>query len=252
MMKKTLQTLIILMSLLATSAWSLDHEPVVITSNDYGSFTSSQNQGSGALLDIVREAFAQVDREVIFKFYPWKRVENEALKGKSFAAVPYFKTQERQKKFNYSDPLVPLYTRFFYHKEKFPNGFEWNKYEDFKGYIMGGVLGDWYVPLYEKSGLEMEIVPSLVQNFKKLAIKRVDFIIMDELTGLELIHKHYPEGASKIGTLDKPENVRGLHLMISRTYPDSVVITAQFNQGLKILKRTGRYAQILKAYNIPQ
>jgi polar amino acid transport system substrate-binding protein len=252
MMKKILQSLLIMMSLFVTSAWSSEHDPVIITSNDYGSFTSSKNQGSGAVLDIVREAFAEVDREVIFKFYPWKRVENEALKGRSFAAVPYFKTEEREKKFNYSDPLVPLYTRFFYHKEKFPNGFKWEKYEDFRGYLMGGVLGDWYVPLYEKAGVKAEIVPSLAQNLKKLAMKRVDFIIMDELTGLELINKHYPEGISKIGTLDKPENVRGLHLMISRTYPNSAEITAQFNKGLKILKKTNRYKEILEAYQIPE
>lgn len=251
-MKNILQSLLVIISLLSTNAWSSKLDPVVITTNDYGSFTSSVNQGSGAVLDIVREAFAMVDREVTFKFFPWKRVENEALKGRSFAAVPYFKTQERKKKFNYSDPLVPLYTRFFYHKEKFPKGFKWDKYEDFRGYLMGGVLGDWYVPLYEKAGVAAEIVPTLDQNVKKLAMKRVDFIIMDELTGSELIKKHYPEGVSKIGTLDKPENVRGLHLMISRSYPDSANITAQFNKGLKLLKKTSRYKEILDTYKIPE
>lgn len=238
--------------MLICAAFCYAEEPVIIVSNDYEPYSSSKNNGSGVILDIVKQAFDEVHLKVEYEFYPWKRCEIYLNRGIAFAAAPYFKTEERLLKYNYSDPLMYVFQRFFYNKEKFPKEFEWKKLEDFQGYIMGGVRGYWYIPAFEKAGLEIELVTSDLQNIAKLILQRIDFTVVTEVTGLRLLREHYPKEMDKIGVLDKPESVEEFYLLISRTYPDSAEITEKFNNGLKMLKEKDSYRKILQYYNIPE
>ncbi len=227
-------------------------EPVIIVSDDYEPYTSSKNSGSGVILDIVKQVFDESHIETVFKFYPWKRCEANVAKGNAFAAVPYFKTEERLRKYNFSDPIIYSFNRFFYNKEKFPKGVEWNILEDFRGYTMGCILGYWYMPAFERAGLRTEAVDSDLQNMEKLINRRIDFTILDERTGLWMLREHFPNETGKIGMLDKPESFIQFYLLISRTYPNTARITEQFNNGLRMLKQKGGYRKILQHYNMPE
>lgn len=243
---------LIVVCLLVFSTICYAKEPIIIVSDDYEPYTSSKNKGSGVILDVVRQAFDKVQIEVVFEFYPWNRCERMVEKGRAFAAAPYFKTKERLEKYDFSDPIVHSINRFFYNKEKFPNGFEWKTLKDFQGYHMGGVRGYWYMPAFERAGLETEIVPSDLQNLGKIIYQRIDFTIIDELTGMQLLYKHYPKEVDKIDVLEKPESFSPFYLLISKTYPDTAGISEKFSQGLKILKEKNSYKNILKHYNIPE
>lgn len=83
---------------------------VLIVTGDYEPVTSSNKEKPEVILDIVKVAFA---------------------------AVPYFKTEERLKKYNFSNPIIKSYNRFIYNKEKFYQGCEWEPLTDFKDYVMG-------------------------------------------------------------------------------------------------------------------
>jgi polar amino acid transport system substrate-binding protein len=225
-------------------------ESVLILSDDYDPYTSSHQQGSGVMLDLVRQAFAAKGIEVTYEFAPWKRCEQMVAKGEAFGAAPYFKTEERLQHYNFSDPIIYSINKFFYNTEKFPNGFTWNTLEDFQGYSMGGILGYWYIPAFERAGLTVEKVESDKQNLAKLIAQRIDFTVIDELTGMLLLRQHFPDDMHKIGVLDKPESFLEFHVMISRTYPKTAEFTDQLNQGLKQLKESGEYHTILKKHHI--
>ncbi|MHC4887740.1 MAG: substrate-binding periplasmic protein [Planctomycetota bacterium] len=226
-------------------------EKVVIVSGDYVPYTSSEKSGSGAAIDIVRKSLALVEIEVNFKFYPWKRCETHVKHGTAFAAVPYFKTKERHETFNFSNPIIRSFNRFFYRKAQFPNGFQWKTLKDFKGYRMGGILGYWYLPAFKRAGLDVVLVRDDVQNLTKLSKGRIDFTVIDEITGKLLIEKHLPKEADSIAVLEKPESFDTFHLLTSRSYPDSGKLQQAFNRGLKMLIKSGDYHRILKAYNFP-
>jgi polar amino acid transport system substrate-binding protein len=249
-MKKIFGILLIA-SILCCSALSYSDDSIVIVTNDYGPYTSIKNNGSGFILEIIKEAFNEVNLKVTFKFYPWKRCLKEVDQGLAFAAAPFFKTQAREKKYDYSDPIFPMFNRWFYNKESFPEGFEWSEIEDFQGYRIGGVLGYWYIPEFDKLGLNLELVKSDLQNLQKLVSHRIDFTIIDELTGNDIIREHLSSSTDIIGVLDKPYDFQESYLLISRDYPNSEIIKKKFNQGLKMLKENGRFWQILINHEVP-
>lgn len=225
---------------------------IIIASNDYEPYTSSKNGGEGVLLNIIEQAFKEVDLEVSFRFFPWKRCQDEVDKGLAFAATPYFKTIERQAKYDFSDPILPMFNRWFYNKENFPNGFEWSEMDDFQGYRIGGVLGYWYIADLQQLGLNPELVSNDLQNLQMLATHRIDFTIIDELTGNGLVRKYLPSSLDNIGTLEKPYDFQYSHLLVSRNYPNSEAIREKFNEGLRILKENGKYWQILIKHKVPE
>lgn len=226
-------------------------EKVIIASNDYEPYTSSRQNGSGVILDIVREAFEEAGIEVVYKFYPWMRCELYVKTGKVFAATPYFKTEERIKKYDFSDPIIYSYNRFFYNKEKFPKGYDWNKIGDFKDYRLGGILGYWYIPALERAGINIAYSTKDKKNLLLLIHQRIDFTIIDELTGFKLLKYNFPEDVHKIGVLKKPESILKFHLLISRKYPQNIELTANFNKGLEIIKNKSVYKNLLELYAIP-
>jgi polar amino acid transport system substrate-binding protein len=249
---KNLYRYLFSLSLLFCSVFAYTENPIVIATNDYTPYTSTKNDGSGVILEIIRQAFNEVDLEVDYQFYPWKRCLGEVDKGLVFAATPYFKTDARQKVYDYSDPILPMFNRWFYNKEKFPDGFEWSEMESFQGYRIGGVIGYWYIPEFERLGLNFELVKSDLQNLQKLVNHRIDFTIIDELTGNDLIREHLSTNAGNIGILEKPYDFQESYLLISRDYPNSEVIKKKFNQGLKMLKDNGKFWQILISHEVPE
>jgi polar amino acid transport system substrate-binding protein len=249
---KNLYRYLFSLSLLFCSVFAYTEDSIVIVSNDYEPYTSTKNGGSGVILDIIRQAFNEVDLNVTYKFYPWKRCLVEVDQGLAFAATPYFKTDARRKKYDYSDPILPMFNRWFYNKENFPEGFEWSEMEDFQGYRIGGVIGYWYTPVLERLGLNLELVKSDLQNLQKLDSHRIDFTIIDELTGNDIIREHLSSSTDKIGVLDKPYDFQESYLLISRDYPNSEIIKKKFNQGLKMLKENGKFWEILISHEVPE
>ncbi len=243
--------LLIFSILIILTTYCCAGEKVTITTNDYAPYTSTKNNGSGFILDIVRKTFKEVGVEVVYEFYPWKRCEFYVEHGKAFATTPYFKTEERIKKYNFSEPIIYSYNRFFYNKEKFPNGYEWNKIEDFKNYEIGGILGYWYIPEFKRAGLSVFYSSKEKMNLMLLIRKRIDFTIIDELTGRKLMNKNFPKEVDKIGVLKKPLSVLKFYLLISRKYPNHEKLTEKFNRGLKIVKEKTIYKKLLNHYSFP-
>ena len=200
-------------------------ESVVIMSDEYGQYTSSRENGSGVILDVVREAFAEAGIEVEYKFAPWIRCEKMVAEGEAFAAAPYFKTEERLARYNFSDPIIYSHNEFFYNRAQFPGGFTWSTLADFRGYIIGAVRGYWYIPRFERVGIAVEKVSSDRLNLAKLLTDRIDFTVIDRLVGEELIETHFPEEASAFATTKKPLSFIKFHLLVSRSYPDTATLT---------------------------
>lgn len=242
-------TFLILIFIISVS--SKAQEPVIIMSGDYIPYTSSKNKGSGVVLDIVKQSLYTQGVVVEFRFAPWKRCENMVLNGDVFAALPYFKTDERLQKFDFSDPIVYSRNKFFYLRDNFPNGFSWNNLEDFQGYKIGGILGYWYFNDFEEADLTVEKARTDIQNIRRLLSKRIDFIIIDEITGLYLINRYFKEREEDIGIVEKEESYSPFHALISRIYPGSAELTIKLNKGLEELIKSGEYNKILIKYNLP-
>lgn len=226
---------------------------IVFSTSNYEPYVvNTKGVASGVIPDIIEEALkgSVFAPDIIFE--PWLRGEHALKAGKVFACFPYLKTAERQGEFVFSDPLIYFFPKFFYLKSRFPNGFEWRKLSDFKGYTLGGVRGYWYEKQFKQAGLTIHYVTSDKQNIQMLKLKRVDFTLIDELVGWELVGQSFPKELASYEVASKPESSAAFHLMISPNYPNSKAITRTFNLGLRRIVENGTYQKILERYQVPQ
>jgi polar amino acid transport system substrate-binding protein len=227
---------------------------IILTTGDWPPYVFEDADDPGPIAAIVNAAFKEVGVTTTVVFYPWKRAEDEVRQGNAFAAFPYAVSPERQKEFDFSDPLYTVKGKFFYNKKYNPNGLTFEKLEDLRGYKVGGLLGSWYQEAFEEAGLQVEYVSSSEQNVEKLVRGRIDLMIEEENSVWHLIRELYPDEVSQFATLEKPLEqpgvVNDLSLMVSRSYPESAKILEQFNTGLAAIRANGTYRKILERYEL--
>lgn len=229
----------------------LNAEKVLLVTGDWYPYTIENSLNKGAFTEIVSAVFTEMKVEFQIEFYPWKRAEMMVENGVAWAVFPYKTTPERKLVFNFSDQIMNGTGRLFYYKPSNKVKIaDWIDFADLKGFKIGGVLGYWYEYDFKKAGLDVSYVVSDEINFRRLEKKIVDLVAADELVGRAIIQKYFPEHQDDFLVLPKETDVSSLHLMISRNYRDSEILTAKFNTSLKKLKESGLYAKILAKYGI--
>jgi polar amino acid transport system substrate-binding protein len=227
-------------------------EAVILMTASYEPFVIDDTDSvRGAGIDIVRAAFQESGVDVEFRCVPWRRGQNAARNGTAFAAFPYVLTDERTAIFDFSSPVIGFSTKFFFMKENFPDGFDWEVLADLKPYRVGGIRGYWYESAFKAAGLNVYYVSSESQAIHLLRKGRIHLAALDEMNGLALIDDLFPELRSAFGVARKPQSTTPLRLMISRKYPRAAELTTKFNDGLKAIVEKRTYHEILRNYGIP-
>ncbi len=229
------------------TSWS----KVKIATGEYPPYTTETLEDKGFVSAIVVAAFKEMGEEVEFKFFPWKRCEKVVEKGEFFAAIPYSKSEDREKEFDFSDIVHVTEEFLYYYKPKNDfSSFNYTGYSDLKPYKVAGVLGYYYVDPMKKKGINVDSTPNEISAFKKLIAGRVEFVPFDIITGSTLIREHFANESDNIKTVKNPIATSYSFLMISRKYPDAKALTEKFNRGLIIIKEKMIYNDIMKRHNL--
>ncbi len=132
--------------------------------------------------------------------------------------------------------------------------FDWSSIADLKGYSIGIVNGYSYGEMFEQAikdkTLRTETVTSDHQNIKKLMLDRVDLIMVEMVVGYTILNNSFVRSkAQMITNHPNPVYESEYHLMISKKLPshERQKILTDFNNGLKVLKESGRYQQMFDA-----
>ncbi len=227
-------------------------ERIQIVTNDYEPFVSSNPEKPGFILEVVKKLFELANIPLEVKFYPWRRCEKLVEAGEVFAALPYFKNEDRVNRFEFSRPLANSVNRFFYSVDRFPEGFSWSSLNSFIDKKIAAVSGYWYIKSFKRAGISMVMVNSDEQSIAMLLKGRADFSLMDEMTALIIIKKNHNQFLNKIKYVERPESVEKFFLMVSRKYDGQKEILKHFNKGLIGLKKNGRYINIMHKYDVPK
>ena len=225
-------------------------EKIILATGEWRPYTSQGMENYGLFTEIVTAVFRELGMEAEYRFYPWKRCEAELVSGKVAAIFPYYKTDERMKIYHYTDSVAVSKNGFFYLKKRLQGkDIVYGKLEDLKPYKIGGNIGYWYIPDFEKAGLDTEYVPDEESNVRKLYAGRIDLFVQDLYVGWELIKKIYPENVGDFGILDKALSEGGLYLMFAKNNPQAGAMIQKFNEGLEMIKKKGIYKKILEKYD---
>lgn len=216
---------------------------VKLANGEWAPFQSQELKHYGVASYLVEQAFAHVGIQVEYAFRPWKRAYEEAKSGKLDGTLIWRKNAERQNAFYFSDVLIASESAIFHLKSL---KFAWTKDEDLKGYVVGGTLG--YQYSYDNiPGVRIERAGTDEQNFGKLLLKRIDLFGLDKLVGYDILNKYFTaEQRAQITYEPNPGELTKYYLMLSRAKAQNQQIIRAFNRGLKYLRDSGRYEEIMQ------
>ncbi len=218
---------------------------LTLATGEWQPYTSKEMTNYGKFTEILSAVFDEMGVDPQYRFYPWRRCFLNVKMGEVFGAFPYSITEERQKDVFYSESVVSSQNLLFYRIDKFPQGVVYEHLEDLKTYRLGGVIGYYYEEMFKQANLTVSYLPTEEKMLQLLYHKRIDFMPMNGQVGWHLIRKQHPTEIEKFATLSNPLSSEGLHLIISKKYPDAEKLLKQFNEALQIVKNKPIYQSIL-------
>ncbi len=234
----------ILLSLLCLLAPVSHAERISIVSSNYYPHYGEELPQQGAVLEIIRRAFALQGVETNITFMPFARAYREAQTANYTALAAPWYDEVRTQYFFYSEPLYPNHLVFFKKKHR---QITYQNYQDLaqQGYRLAVVQGYSQPQGLLESGLKIEKVASDQQMFQMLALDRVDLVIADRLNGMYQLQRYLPQQQHNFDWLHPAAEIRPMYLMLSRQDNRSEELLNRFNRGLKQLKESGQYQQII-------
>ena len=242
-MKKKL--LVVLLTLITVN--SLMAEKVTLSTGEWPPFTSEKNDKANLAERIVTEAFKLEGVEVEYKYYPWARAMQEAKVGNIDGSFPWSRNSEREEDFYFGEEFIVENEDVYFHLKSVP--FDWNTIEDLKKYKVGATLGYASVDFFKKNGIPVDSAPREELNFKKMLKGRIDVYKGSKLVGYSLINSLFtPEEAKLFTTHPKIIGKDRNWMMFSKTTAKGKMLSEKFDSGLKKLKDSGRYDEIVNTF----
>lgn len=219
-------------------------ETVTIAVGEWPPYTSQVNPSAQLAQKVVTAAFLLEGVHVEYRYYPWKRAYVEVMQGHVDATFPWYRSKARSEAFLFNhEPLLHGQEVFFHLKSL---DFHWNSFDDLKQYRVGGTLGFFDTSLLEQHGVTVDKVSSEEQNFEKMLRGRLDVYATTREVGYYLIHKLFSPAQAALFTHDpKPLHEADAFVMFSRKIPQSEALISTLDRGLRRLKASGRYGEIL-------
>ncbi|OUR98719.1 hypothetical protein A9Q84_04715 [Halobacteriovorax marinus] len=229
-------------------------ESVKLATEEYPPYTSNKISHNGYIAKIVTMAFAAVDYQVEYQFYPGARSFKLAKIGELVGTVPWSHRKEREEFFYYSRPVAVADTEVFFVLND--SNFSWDpskqSYEDLKGISIGGVRSYNYGDRFqdaENSGLiKVSRVNDVRQNFRKLFNKRLDVVISHKQVAMHHLNNTFSKSHMyRIKSFPvKTEEQKFYYILFSKKNPKGEEMKNKFNEGLSIIKRNGLFDEILQ------
>ena len=237
----------LLLSSWGAGALAQTQDTIRLTNGEWQPYLSKDVAHHGFASHVVTEAFAQVGVEVEYGFFPWARSFKLAKDGKWDGSVVWVDSEERRIDFLYSDPVVPSRFVFFHLKN---TKFDWDTYEDLTNVRIGGTLEYAYSKAFDEAEaagiIKTNRAPDDETGLRKLLKRRIEVFPGEVMVTYAQIRDTFTEDEAALFTHhDKPIHVQPMYLLLSKKVPTSEQMRDRFNEGLRLLKESERYDQII-------
>ena len=248
-MQRTLTGLVAFLMLIAGCgvAATQTSKTIRLTNGEWQPFLSKDVPHHGFASHIVTEAFALVGVEVEYGFFPWKRSMKLAREGTWDGSAIWGTSEERLQNFHFTDAVVPTTYVFFHLKT---TAFDWDDYDDLSDLKVGGTVEYYYSDAFEAA--EAAGVFRTVRgrsdevSLKNLLKGRIDVFPGAVMVTYEQIRDTFSEQEAALFTHHaKPIADKPLFVLLAKVVPGSERMRDLFNEGLRQLKASGRYDQII-------
>ncbi len=237
-----------LCAVLVTSVVSAQTSKTIrLTNGEWQPYLSKDAPHQGFASHIVSEAFALVGVKVEYGFFPWARAFKLAKDGTWDGSAVWLDSDERREHFHYSDAVVPSKVAFFHLKG---SNFDWNSFEDLRDVPIGGTLEYAYGDEFdaaEKAGIiKTDRAKNDKLGLKKLLKGRIKLFPGEIMVTYAQIREAFsPDTAALFTHHPRLIHEQPQHLILSKKVAGSEAMRDLFNEGLKQLKTSGKYDQII-------
>lgn len=244
-MRRKLSLWVSSLFLLLSSA--ISGETISIAFGEWPPYVSKDLPSYGIAAELATAAFRAVDIQTEYIIVPWNRALLMVENGEADATILWVWTEEREKKYLFSDIFLSGKAVFFHRVDM---EFDWEDYSDLEGYNIGGLLSASYPWLNQavESGLniKMELVQDEIQNFSKLLYNRIDLFSIDTLVAYDILRNSFSEEERKRITYHpRPIEQWDYRMMLTRTdLQRSRYLASKLNSGLEIIKQNGLFDEI--------
>lgn len=217
-------------------------QSIEISTGEWPPFLGEDLPEQGVIARLIRDIFAQENISVQFTFLPWSRAMHDTVNGKYAATAIWMFQDDRAKNFLYSQAVLDEKFVFF-HLKSVP--FYWQALTDLQGMLVGGVSGYSYGPEFDTAVknyvIGLDSVGSGEQNFRRLALGRVDVVAEEISVGYHMLRQRLPEIADLITHHPQPLLINQSFLLFPKAQPHSAALNELFNRTLADFRVTGRY-----------
>lgn len=221
---------------------------VRLTSGEWVPYTGENLPQFGCDSQIVTEAFALEGITVEYGFFPWARSYYLSESGAWDGTIEWADTPaHRETHYISTDPLSKQKWVFFYRQDR---PFEWQRLDDLAGKVIGLTIGyaygDVFEALKQKGTASFEEAPSDELNFKKLLAGHIDIFPIERRVGYSVMRTTLTgEERAQIAEHPRPINEYQTYLLLSKAALHNEQRIELFNRGLKLLRESGRYTEIM-------
>ena len=222
-------------------------ETIRLTNGEWQPYLSKVTPHYGFASHIVTEAFELVGVEVEYGFFPWSRAMKLAREGMWDGTAVWGTSEKRLQQFHFTDAVVPTTYVFFHLKT---TAFDWDDYDDLSDLKVGGTVEYNYSNAFEAAeaagvfrtirGRSDEV------SLKNLLKGRIDVFPGEVMVTYEQIRDTFSEQEAALFTHHaKPIVDKPLFVLLNKDVPGNEHMRDLFNEGLRQLKASGRYDQII-------
>ena len=201
----------------------------------------------GASIDLLQRVMPK-DIRLEAVMVPWKRAHLLAQQGKVDLLVSLRITPEREKYLlftthrAFSNPIV-----VFMRKDKALAQLEsWAALKPYYGGLsLGDTFGNGFDEYWPKE-LRMEYAPTMIENFEKLDLGRIDYFVTRYYLGQYYLRDHQPQHQPVVA-LSPPISQNDIHFGFSRLSPCAALVT-EVSRRLRDADRQGIPEQLLQSW----
>ena len=213
--------------------------------------------GQGYVAELVRATLQPLGYVVDIRFYPAARARSLAASGQVDGFLPTTADGGLDQDFRLSSPFPGAQVGLLKQRSlklPYPEMSSKKPLETLRSlekYRFGAVRGTSLAPEFDSlSSLHREYVASDLQNLDKLALGRVDLVLVDKYVAGDLMVLQRPHLIGRFEFLNPPLFRRDFHVAFSRKGEAGEKLVDDFNRGLARLQRSGQLDELLLRHGL--
>lgn len=220
-------------------------ESITLATLEWSPLVDSKRPDKGIVTKIVQDAFQAQGIATKIDFMPWARALESTQKGEYAALFPAYDSQERRKLFYYSNSVSTIKVGFIKLKETSIDYIltknDLNKTYDIlkkQNYKIGIIKGYANEGIFDsRTDLKKIVYGTDEQALKALISKKIDLYFADNIIYKDYLERKEPSLLNQVEFMEPAITEHGMHVIFPKQLPNSEILNAQFNAGLKKIKK---------------